>query len=218
MTGVLVALFLGAAAWIALTSPSHTLDMDRGAGRDPGPGPHPRAGEGRAPRSVGPGTESISSAGRVSDPALMLDLVAAILTAGRPLPSALRILSESSDPSTALSLARVVTALELGTDWHGAWNLVLAGTTTRMTKETAQARATADVLRSALAFAASSGAPSAAVLHAQAEQIRRRRARDAERRASALGVHLVLPLGLCALPAFVCLTVVPLLLALLPSF
>ncbi len=41
--------------------------------------------------------------------------------------------------------------------------------------------------------------------------------RGAERRAAALGVRLVVPLGLCSLPAFVCLGIVPVLLAMLPS-
>lgn len=220
MTGVVVAALLGAAAWILY-----------------GPGSNPAAGLGRGPCS-GAGTRHAGLAGSarnedirnegnvpqrteargISDPALMLDLVAAILLAGRPLPLALTILAESADRCTARLLARVVTALELGSDWQGAWMLALGSSPGAAPKEAAQTRAAADVLRSALAFAASSGAPSAAVLHAQAEQIRRTRARAAERRAAALGVHLVLPLGLCALPAFICLTVVPLLLALLPAF
>jgi pilus assembly protein TadC len=47
--------------------------------------------------------------------------------------------------------------------------------------------------------------------------LRRRRNREAEKRAAALGVRLVIPLGACALPAFVCLGVVPVLLSLLPT-
>lgn len=212
MTGAVVALLLGSAVWMMCT-----------------PCPYPAAGQGSGLGS-GVGLESGGGAKRadvtaparswagVSDPALMLDLVAAILVSGRPLPIALRILSESADPQLARLLGSVVTAMELGSDWQGAWALVLGSSPATPGKEAEQVRAAADVLRSALAFAASSGAPSAAVLHAQAEQIRRCRAREAERRAAALGIHLVLPLGLCALPAFICLTVIPLLLALLPSF
>jgi pilus assembly protein TadC len=61
------------------------------------------------------------------------------------------------------------------------------------------------------------GAPSAAIVHARAAQLRRRQNRALERRAAALGVRLVVPLGVCALPAFACLGVIPVVLALLPT-
>ena len=144
----------------------------------------------------------------------MLDLAAAMLTAGRPLNTVLQVLSDAAEPPLNSVLRRAVTELELGASWEQAWDL--AGK--QGTPSARSAAAPAAVLRDALAFAASSGAPSAQVLHAQAAQLRRRRAREAERRAAALGIHLVLPLGLCALPAFLCFTVVPLLLALLPEF
>lgn len=150
----------------------------------------------------------------IRDPALMLDLAAAMLSAGRPLNTVLQVLSDAADSPLDVVLRRVVTALELGAPWEQAWDL--AGR--QGTPPARSAARQASVLRDALAFAASSGAPSAQVLHAQAAQLRRRRAREAERRAAALGIHLVLPLGLCALPAFLCFTVVPLLLALLPEF
>jgi pilus assembly protein TadC len=55
------------------------------------------------------------------------------------------------------------------------------------------------------------------MLYAQAARMRRERFRTAERQAAALGVKLVVPLGLCSLPAFVCLGVMPVLLAMLPA-
>ena len=73
-------------------------------------------------------------------------------------------------------------------------------------------------LRDALGFAALTGAPSSAILYAQAARLRRERFRTAEKQAAALGVKLVVPLGLCSLPAFVCLGVVPVLLAMLPGW
>ena len=165
----------------------------------------PTAGHGRVPPQGGAG---------IRDPALMLDLAAAMLSAGRPLNTVLQVLSEAAEPPLDAVLRRTVTALELGASWEQAWDLA----DRQGTSSARGAAAQGAVLRGALAFAASSGAPSAQVLHAQAAQLRRRRARDAERRAAALGIHLVLPLGLCALPAFLCFTVVPLLLALLPEF
>ncbi|WP_146360729.1 type II secretion system F family protein [Arthrobacter yangruifuii] len=162
----------------------------------------------------------------VSDPALMLDLTA-MLEAGQSLPSALAILAEGADPATARELLRLVSALDLGLPWDTAWQLA-AG----MPEEQAPystARATGDAfpaalpgsaladLGPALRFTARTGAPSAAVLYSHADSLRRRRQTEARRRAAALGVRLVMPLGLCSLPAFVALTVVPLLMSLLPG-
>lgn len=215
MAGGLVAGLLAAACWLLL------LPAQRGGRRVPAP--RRRAG---GPRSPDP--DALRSTG-VSDPALMLDLVAAMLDAGQPLLPALGVLAEVVDSDTALRLRRVQAALELGAPWPVAWELATAGpvrataaglppSAKRRRRGSLRSKAPADHLREALTFVATTGAPSAAVLLAEAAQLRRRRSREAERRAAALGVRLVVPLGLCALPAFLVLTVVPLLLSLLPSF
>jgi pilus assembly protein TadC len=98
-----------------------------------------------------------------------------------------------------------VSALAIGADWNTAWR----------SSEVRSPQLLA--LRNALSFAALTGAPSSAILYAQAARMRRERFRTAERRAAALGVKLVVPLGLCSLPAFVCLGVLPVLLAMLPA-
>lgn len=200
LTGIIVGLLLGVAAAVFFRPARHS---GAGSARDrPGGVPGPQAQP----------LERTYRSAVSSDPALILDLAGAMLTAGRPLPSALRIIAGSADPHTARMLRRLVTAVELGAPWAAAWELALDG------EASEEARSSAGALRSSLGFAATSGAPSAAILHAQAAQIRRRRSREAERRAAALGVQLVLPLGLCALPAFICLAVVPLVLTLLPAF
>ena len=61
------------------------------------------------------------------------------------------------------------------------------------------------------------GVDVASVLRGQAEQVRRAQFRRAERAAEALSVRLVLPLGLCCLPAFMCWGVLPVLMSLLPK-
>ena len=214
MVGGLVAGLLAAACWLLL-QPAR-----RGSRRLPEP--LRRAGGPTAPEP-----DALRSAG-VSDPALMLDLVAAMLDAGQPLLPALGALAEVADADTALRLRRVQAALELGAPWPVAWELATAGpvragaagppSPRRPRRRSPRSKAPADHLRDALTFVATTGAPSAAVLLAEAAQLRRRRSREAERRAAALGVRLVVPLGLCALPAFLVLTVVPLLLSLLPPF
>ncbi|KAD4060148.1 type II secretion system F family protein [Arthrobacter yangruifuii] len=175
------------------------------------------------------GGAASASAGHasVSDPALMLDLTAAMLEAGQSLPSALAILAEGADPATARELLRLVSALDLGLPWDTAWQLA-AGMpegqapypTVRATGDAFPAALPGSALADlgpALRFTARTGAPSAAVLYSHADSLRRRRQTEARRRAAALGVRLVMPLGLCSLPAFVALTVVPLLMSLLPG-
>lgn len=68
-----------------------------------------------------------------------------------------------------------------------------------------------------VAMAESAGAPLAELLRAEAEQSRRTAAADASSRAAALETTLMIPLGVCVLPAFVVLGVVPLLIAVLSS-
>lgn len=199
MTGLAVGLLLfGAAGLLWAWAPSVPL---------PGNNGRPR------PAAAGDSSEERGGTG-LQDAALMLDLCAAMLSAGRPLNTVLLVLSDAAGSPLDAVLRRVVTAVELGASWEQAWDL----SDPRGVQPSRAAARKAAVLRDALTFAASSGAPSAQVLHAQAAQVRRRRAREAERRAAALGIHLVLPLGLCALPAFLCFTVVPLLLALIPEF
>jgi len=137
--------------------------------------------------------------------AIMLELAAAALDSGAGLGRALELLAPCSAPTIRESLRPVVAALAIGADWETAW------------RSSAVQNPAALRLRDSLAFAALTGAPSSAVLYAQAARLRREEFRSAERRAAALGVKLVVPLGLCSLPAFICLGVVPVLLAMLPS-
>lgn len=166
-------------------------------------------------RAPGAGTPSRSNLGRmpageaggpgIGDVAMMLELIGAILDAGAGLGHALSLVAELAEPEVRGPLRPVVAALAIGADWETAWR----GSDVRSPGFLA--------LRQALGFAALTGAPSSAILYAQAARMRRERFRSAEKRAAALGVKLVVPLGLCSLPAFICLGVVPVLLAMLPG-
>lgn len=70
---------------------------------------------------------------------------------------------------------------------------------------------------SAIAFAQRAGVPVAALLRAEAREARREAQAEVRMRIAALGTRLLLPLGLCVLPAFVALGVAPLLLAMIGS-
>jgi hypothetical protein len=72
-------------------------------------------------------------------------------------------------------------------------------------------------LGASLAFAHLTGAPTAGLLRSAAELERRSSLRAAERRAAEMGVRLVVPLGVCVLPAFICLGIVPVVMSLLPA-
>lgn len=144
----------------------------------------------------------------LKDPAIMMDLMASMLDAGASPDHGLAVLARSASPPVAAALTSVRTALDLGASWDVAWSAVPA---------TGSGGAVAELGR-ALRFAGTTGAPSAALVNAHAAQFRRRRNREAERRAAALGVKLVVPLGLCSLPAFVCLGVIPILVGLFPAF
>lgn len=65
----------------------------------------------------------------------------------------------------------------------------------------------------AIALAERAGVSVAEVLRAQAESDRRDAAANQDEAAARLGVKLMLPLGLCVLPAFVVLTVIPMVLS-----
>lgn len=74
-----------------------------------------------------------------------------------------------------------------------------------------------DTAAPAIEFAQRAGVPVAALLRAEAREIRRDAQAAVRMRIAALGTRLLLPLGLCVLPAFVALGVAPLLLAMIGS-
>ncbi|MDQ4047706.1 MAG: type II secretion system F family protein [Actinomycetota bacterium] len=154
----------------------------------------------------GPGKQpSVLPEPGLRDPAMMLELVAAMLDAGSGIGRSLELVAATASPDYQSSLRPVVAALTIGADWETSW------------RGSEGHSAGILALRDALGFAALTGAPSSAILYAQAARIRRERYRAAEKRAASLSVKLVVPLGLCSLPAFICLGVVPVLLALVPS-
>jgi hypothetical protein len=198
LPSLVVGLALAAAATLALAGRGHTrrrllrhLRVNLGGGN--------QGSEGTT------GAPGLQSHGGLRDTAMMLELIGAMLDAGSGIGRALELVADSASPEYQQSLRPVVSALAIGADWETAWRSSEARTPELL------------VLRQALGFAALTGAPSSAILYAQAARLRRERFRAAEKRAAALGVRLVVPLGLCSLPAFVCLGVVPVLLAMLPS-
>lgn len=75
----------------------------------------------------------------------------------------------------------------------------------------------ADAVDDVLELSRRAGVPAAELLRAEAEETRRRERGIAQRAAARLGVTLMIPLGVCVLPAFMLVGVVPLVLAVLSS-
>lgn len=134
------------------------------------------------------------------DTALVLELLAAQLRAGLAPLTALGTLAEALN---SRALHTVCQRLQMGSGWGNAWSGSAAGTFGE--------------LRDALAPAYTGGAPSTALLLSLADAHRLSERRAAERAAGKLSVALVVPLGLCSLPAFICLGIVPILISLLPT-
>lgn len=162
------------------------------------------AREPTGPRARRRGSRSVKRAEACAPPgadtALMLELLAAQLRAGLSPLAALMALAEALNSG---HLRQICRRLQVGATWEAAW----AGT----------ASGSWDQLRDALAPAYTAGSPSAPLLRALADAQRLSERRAAERAAGKLSVALVVPLGLCSLPAFICLGIVPILISLLPT-
>lgn len=184
---------LAALAW-AGGSGGHRLANLPPVVRDTAAADGPRGNETGAGPAVAPGLPASA----------LVELTATQLDAGLALAEAVAILAHSHAGHAYPQLRRVGAALRLGLDWDTAWAGL--GDAPRVLRD----------YRDALEFTATSAAASASVLRGQAQQVRRAQYRRAERAAEALSVRLVLPLGLCCLPAFMCWGVLPVLMSLLP--
>ncbi len=131
------------------------------------------------------------------DAVLLLDLLDVAISTGASLPRVLSAVGSAVGGRQGAELVRGGTALLLGASWQSAW-----------------AGATVTDVVGALEASWSTGTAPGPALRARADQLRRDRRTRSRTAAGALGVQLVLPLGLCFLPAFVLLGLVPMLLSL----
>jgi len=130
---------------------------------------------------------------------LLADLVAACVAAGAPVDAALAAAAHAVGPPLGDEVARAVRAARLGASAPTAWAPLLGAE--RPPPVRAFARA---VVR------AEAGAAPAVLLRAVADDARAAARTAGEVAARRAGVLAVLPLGLCFLPAFVLVGVVPL--------
>lgn len=131
------------------------------------------------------------------DPAVVLDLADAGLSAGSSVPAMILGLGhalDDRDDGASAALRRAGRALLLGAPWPEAWS---------------DAPETLSSLSEALEPAWRDGADPGPLLRQAASTVREGRSRRAQEAAARLGSRLVLPLGVCYLPAFILLGVVP---------
>lgn len=123
------------------------------------------------------------------DTAVVLDLAAAALSSGLSIPGTLKALDVAIGGAARTQTANL---LLMGATWEEAW------------EELPRER-----LREALRAAWTDGAAPVPLIQRSAQSLRLQRQRDAKEAAARLGARLVLPLGLCFLPAFILLGIVP---------
>jgi Flp pilus assembly protein TadB len=133
--------------------------------------------------------------------ALVADVIAGALGAGMRQPQALAMAARVAAQPLAGQLVEVSRALDAGLPPAEVWRPLAA-----------------DPVLAGLARACSRGADTGAAIGPElgrlAVRLRREARADGERRAARAAVWLVLPLGACFLPAFVLVTVVPIVIGL----
>ncbi|MBK1785160.1 type II secretion system F family protein [Prauserella cavernicola] len=132
------------------------------------------------------------------------DLLAACLAAGLPVPTAVRAVAGTAPADAAAALRSTAELLALGAEPAEAWEPAL------------RCQDTAELARAARRTARS-GSALAKAASGMAERARSAVTDQAEARAQRAGVLITGPLGLCFLPAFLCLGVVPVVLGLAGS-
>ena len=129
------------------------------------------------------------------------ELLAACLRAGMPVPVAVRAVAEGLDAPAGPALRRTAELLALGADPTQAWQPALECTATARLAKAARRSG-----RSGTALAES--------LTRLAAEVRAGAREQSEARAQRAGVLIAAPLGLCFLPAFLAIGVVPVLIGL----
>ncbi len=136
---------------------------------------------------------------------LAVDLIVACLVAGRPPAVAWSTVAGAVPEPLASELRSVAAQLDLGTDPEAVWHQLardpLLGPLGR-----------------AFTRAARSGSSVTTALQRCSEDLRRRRRSVAQARARSVGVKAAGPLGVCFLPAFVVVGIVPTVVGLFSSF
>ena len=127
---------------------------------------------------------------------LALELISAALRSGAPFPTAAQAVATTPGLAVGPDLARAATMLRLGADPMEAWAQIASVDD-------------AALLGAVAARSARSGVRLADTISRQGDLLRAEIHTKAIRRTHRMGAVALLPLGLCYLPAFVCLGIIP---------
>jgi pilus assembly protein TadC len=136
---------------------------------------------------------------------LVADLLGAAMVSGVTLEQAIPVLARAFGGPVAEVLDQLARRLALGMDPAAAWTL--------LAREPGMG-----ALGRAAARSARTGAPLAAMLLASGDELRAAAIAQGLAEIRSAGVKAVLPLGLCLLPSFVLLGIVPVVAGLIPRF
>lgn len=156
----------------------------------------------RGLRRLEPAAARAQRLGEAAALPLAADLLAVALRAGTPVGQAVAAVGDTLPGRLGERLARTARLLNLGATAAQAWSELAPVTG-------------ADRLISAAVRSAEHGSALAASLRGLADDLRADRAATAEAAARRAGVLMVLPLGLCFLPAFILAGLVPVIVAVL---
>lgn len=156
--------------------------------------------------------------------AFVVELLSIAVRQGASIPRALAVVGARSGPGLGALMMRVASRLEEGSDWESAWSL--AGRAVRACGEPSvrpwrgrpdfadadrggTVMRDADMLREALEPSWRHGSSPLLRLQAFADQLNAEQRDRIERQSAALAVKVLLPCGLCFLPSFVLIGIVP---------
>ncbi|KAB8286933.1 pilus assembly protein [Bifidobacterium ramosum] len=175
-----------------------------------------------------------AAAGRISV-TTVLSLTAVALRQGASIPYALDAVGKSigdDDDGVGTGLCRVADALRRGNEWNAAWRAGMAAVTAvdvvtvgakyctrghgahsgaalHIAADDAWRRRVFDMLRHALESSWTRGAPPVTRLEAALDQCDADERSRIEEHAARLSVRLLIPTGLCFLPAFILIGIIP---------
>lgn len=210
--------------------PGRAVSDDARDGHAPagGHGQERAASAGRLVAATSATDDAESADDPVDDVGVVLELLA-VATGAASLPDALRVVGDAVDGPTGRGLVTAGAALVLGAAWDEAWaaagaegqtveDVVDGDRRTSRPFGTARHRATQprtlDLVADCLRPAWEQGAAPGAALRAARDRHDREADARAVEAAERLAVRLVVPLGLCLLPAFTLLGLVPAVIAL----
>ncbi|MBW3088301.1 hypothetical protein KIH77_06105 [Bifidobacterium sp. 82T24] len=141
---------------------------------------------------------------------LLLEMIAVAVRQGASIPRALEVIggvlcdddasAAPDDDVLGAHLIAIADALNRGADWGNAWGVVVPDS---------RHRRALDTIREALAPSWKHGISPLLRIETTIEQIDRDERRSIEENAARLSVRVLVPMGLCFLPAFILIGVVP---------